>query len=317
MVGINYQQLAERIGEEHLRKRLDRQVNLASKFYAKGSYATFHLENVEPIYILLKYILKILGIYQRGLGNAVDYRVEKIQVWATKLPPAFNGFRILQLSDIHADGIPDKGKRLGEILKQINVDLCVLTGDFRFSTQDTYIQALKQTGRIVQNIDAAYGIWGILGNHDFIEFVPGLEDCGVKMLLNEAVPIRKNGAVLWLAGIDDAHLYDCQAIVKTLKKIPQKHFTIMLSHTPETYAEAAAAGVDYLMCGHTHGGQICLPGGIPLITNASCPRSYCAGFWRYNNMQGYTSRAAGSSGLPVRFFCPPEITIHELMAKKI
>jgi len=96
--------------------------------------------------------------------------------------------------------------------------------------------------------------------------------------------------------------------------VPEKEVRILLSHTPETYAEAEDAGVDYIICGHTHGGQVCLPGGIPIITNAKCPRSFCSGSWEYRKMLGYTSRATGSSGLSVRFNCPPEITIHKLEA---
>jgi uncharacterized protein len=307
-----YQQLVQRIGEDHLRKRLIRQVDLAAKFYAKGGYASFHLENVEFIYVILEYMLKALGLYQHGLENALDYRIETVQVPLGNLPSQFDGFRILQLTDIHADVINDNGHKLFNILKNIQADLCVITGDFRFLTQDIYGKALEYTAQIIRTVSAPYGMFGILGNHDFIEFVPGLESYGMNMLLNEAVPIQKDGGEIWLAGVDDAHLYNCHDIPKALSKVPEKEIKIMLSHTPETYAQAAEAGVDYIICGHTHGGQICLPGGIPIITNARCPRRFCSGSWRYNQMPGYTSRATGSSGLPVRFFCPPEITIHEL-----
>lgn len=307
-----YQQLASRIGEPHLRKRLLRQVEIATKFYAKGGYASFHIENVEPVYVILKYMLKALGLYQQGLENALDYRIETVQVPLKNLPSQFDGFRILQLTDIHADAIHDKGQKLLELLKGISADLCVITGDFRFLTQDAYDKALERTAQIIRTVNAPYGIFGILGNHDFIEFVPGLESSGIKMLLNEAVPVKKDGAEIWLVGVDDAHLYDCHDIPKALSNVPEKKIKILLSHTPETYAEAAGAGIDYIVCGHTHGGQICLPGGIPIITNARCPRDFCCGSWKYRKMLGYTSRATGSSGLPVRFNCPPEITIHAL-----
>lgn len=308
-----YQKLVKRIGDAHLSKRLTRQVDLAAKFYAKGGYTSFHLENIEPIYTILKYLFKATGLYQRGLKNSLDYSVERVQVRFSNLPPQFNGLKILQLSDLHTDGINDNGDKLCSLLKGIQADLCVITGDFRFMTQDVYDKAIECTKQILHAINASYGIWGVLGNHDFIEFVPMLESLGIKMLLNEAVPVRKDGAEIWLAGIDDAHLYDCHDIPKTMSEVSEKAVKILLSHTPETYAEAAAAGVDYIICGHTHGGQICLPGGIPIITNAGCPRRFCSGFWRYSKMFGYTSRATGSSGLPVRFFCPPEITIHELL----
>lgn len=272
-----YERLERRVGQDHLRKRVGRQVELAAKFYAPGGYASFHLENVELLPVILKFLLKVLCLLKRGERNALDYKVEHVRVAIENLPPALNGFRLLQLSDIHADGIADGGHKLMAILEQIKIDLCVCTGDFRFLTQDDYGPALRHTAALVQAIQAPCGIYGILGNHDFIEFVPGLEEAGVKMLLNEAAPIRKNGAEIWLAGIDDAHLYNCHDIAKALAPVPEKTTRILLSHTPETYAEAAAAGIDYVLCGHTHGGQICLPGGIPLITNATCPRRFCAG----------------------------------------
>ncbi|UCD90720.1 MAG: hypothetical protein JSW04_04630, partial [Desulfobacterales bacterium] len=131
-----YRQLSNRIGEKHLSKRLIRQVDLAAKFYAKGGYASFHLENTELVYVILKYLLKAMGIYQRGLDNALDYKVEVVNVFLEKLPPQFEGYKILQLSDIHADVINDNGQKLIHILNKIEFDLCVITGDFRFLTQD-------------------------------------------------------------------------------------------------------------------------------------------------------------------------------------
>jgi predicted MPP superfamily phosphohydrolase len=85
-----------------------------------------------------------------------------------------------------------------------------------------------------------------------------------------------------------------------------------LSHTPEVYRQAAHAGYDAFLCGHTHGGQICLPGGIPLTLDARCPRRLGRGAWRHQSMQGYTSAGAGTSIVNLRFNCPPEITLHTL-----
>ncbi len=133
------------------------------------------------------------------------------------------------------------------------------------------------------------------------------------MLLNESVSLEKENEVIWLSGVDDAHFYDCHNFDKTLDNIPESNrFVVMLSHTPETYKEAWVSGVDYILAGHTHGGQLCLPNGAPIITNTNCPRSFTSGPWQYKSMKGYTSRGIGTSCLPVRFFCPPEVTIHEL-----
>src|SRR5664279_1255779 len=155
-------------------------------------------------------------------------------------------------------------------------------------------------------------IYAVLGNHDTIRMVPGLEEMGIKMLLNECEAISRGDEAIYLAGIDDAHYYRVDNIEKAASEIPDNGFSILLSHTPEIYRQAAHAGFDLLLSGHTHGGQICLPGGIPITLDSALPRSFGSGAWKYRDMAGYTSVGAGSSVVPVRFNCPPEITLHHL-----
>ena len=152
----------------------------------------------------------------------------------------------------------------------------------------------------------------VVGNHDFIEFVPPFERAGMRILLNETVPIERDGVSLYLAGVDDPHFYRLDDVRKVSHFIPAYSPSILLAHTPAIYREAAAAGFDFMLCGHTHGGQICLPGRIPIVANAHCPRRFVYGSWVFGRMKGYTSGGTGGCGLPVRFFCPPEMTIHEL-----
>ena len=94
--------------------------------------------------------------------------------------------------------------------------------------------------------------------------------------------------------------------------IPDESVSLLLAHSPEIYRHAAYVGFDVMMCGHTHGGQICLPGGIALTFNSSAPRFTGVGAWSYALMQGYTSAGTGSSVVPARFNCPPEVTLHHL-----
>jgi len=110
----------------------------------------------------------------------------------------------------------------------------------------------------------------------------------------------------------DAHFYGMDNIEKAASAIPRDKFSILISHTPEVYLQAAHSGFDLMLSGHTHGGQICLPGGIPITLDSVLPRSMGAGAWKYHDMIGYTSVGAGSSVVPVRFNCPPEITLHHL-----
>jgi predicted MPP superfamily phosphohydrolase len=308
--------LAQRVDADYLHKRLTRQIERAARYYHKNSLYTFYIESSHLIQRILKFVLTVQGSYKIGIENTTDYKIEKIQISFANLPPQFDGFQILQLSDIHADAIHDSGSKLFSLLKGIKTDVCVITGDYRLLTHQAYEPALKMTGKIVRLIKAEYGTWGILGNHDFIEFVPRLESYGLRMLLNEAVPLKKNGRTIWLVGVDDAHLFGCHDIERATAGVPQNAFSILLSHTPQLYKEAEKSGFDYMICGHTHGGQICLPGGFPVLYNTRAPRKYCSGAWTYRNLNGYTSRGTGASSLPIRFNCPPEITIHEIIRRR-
>ena len=158
-------------------------------------------------------------------------------------------------------------------------------------------------------------VYGVLGNHDTILMVPEFEDAGVKMLINEFEPIERQGECIYLAGIDDAHFYRMDNIAKASAGIPADAFSLLISHTPEIYREATRAGFDLLLSGHTHGGQICLPGGLPITLSSVLPRSMGSGVWKYQEMIGYTSVGVGSSVVPVRFNCPPEITLHRLRSR--
>ena len=153
-------------------------------------------------------------------------------------------------------------------------------------------------------------VYGVLGNHDTIRMVPGFEEMGIRMFLNESEVIERGGQRIHLAGIDDAHFYRMDNIEKAAAGIPHDEFSILISHTPEIYRQAAHADFNVLLSGHTHGGQICLPGGIPITLDLVLPRSMGSGPWKYHDMIGYTSVGAGSSVVPVRFNCPPEITLH-------
>jgi predicted MPP superfamily phosphohydrolase len=133
---------------------------------------------------------------------------------------------------------------------------------------------------------------------------------GLRILLNECETIVRGDQCIYLAGIDDAHFYRVDNIEKAASQIPKSAFSMLLSHTPEIYRQAAHANFNLMLSGHTHGGQICLPGSIPIKLEAVLPRRMGAGAWQYQTMTGYTSVGAGSSVLPVRLNCPPEITLH-------
>jgi uncharacterized protein len=200
--------------------------------------------------------------------------------------------------------------RLAELLPQLSYDICVLTGDYRGKTYGPWAETIAGMAQITAHISGP--IYAVLGNHDSLRMVPALEEMGIRMLVNEAAPLARDGQKLCLAGIDDAHFYRMDNIEKAVSPIPEGAFSILLSHTPEIYRQAAHADFDLMLSGHTHGGQICLPGAIPLTLDSRLPRRMGSGSWRYGRMVGYTSVGVGSSVVAARINCPPEITLHQL-----
>jgi predicted MPP superfamily phosphohydrolase len=200
--------------------------------------------------------------------------------------------------------------RVIQIVETLRYDICILTGDYRAKTWGPYDETIAGVARVCAALEGP--VFGVLGNHDTICLVPGLEEMGIRMLLNEAAAIERGGERIHLAGIDDAHFYRVDNIEKAAENIPHEEFSILATHSPEIYRQAAHADFDVLLSGHTHGGQICLPGGIPITLSAVLPRALGSGAWRHHGMIGYTSVGAGSSVVPVRFNCPPEITLHRL-----
>src|SRR5215510_5773353 len=145
-----------------------------------------------------------------------------------------------------------------------------MTGDYRGQTFGPYEASLRQVAALRSTIRGP--VYGILGNHDSIWMLPRLEAMDIRMLMNESIAIARDNARLHVAGIDDAHFYRTDNMEKAAEHIPHDECSILLSHTPEIYRQAAHAGFDLMLSGHTHGGQICLPGGVPLTLASVLPR---------------------------------------------
>jgi len=303
--------LERRLGRLHARQRLGIEKDHEAQIFGQG-LNFFHIENLTLSHSLIRAMLMLTGLYWRGARNAGKVELRHNRVASPDLPKPFDGFTILQLSDLHADMSEPAMRRVADLLGEINYDICVLTGDYRAKTFGTYAEALSGTARIRERIKGP--VFGVLGNHDTIRMVPALEQMGIRMLLNESEAIERGGFRVHLAGIDDAHFYRMDNIEKAAQGFAHDEFSILISHTPEIYRQAAHADFNLLLAGHTHGGQICLPGGIPITLDSVLPRSMGAGSWKYHDMIGYPSGGAGASIVPVRFNCPPEITVRHLQA---
>lgn len=301
--------LEKRLGRRHAHQRLGIEKDHEAQVFGQG-INFFHIENLPIGHAVIRAVLMASGLYWRGLRNAGRVELRHNPIHVPHLPEAFDGFTILQLSDLHADMSEAAMACLVRLLEDQHYDLCLLTGDYRGKTWGPYQPSLAAMAEVCAALKDP--VYGVLGNHDTILMVPGLEAMGVKMLINEIAIIERGNGRIYLAGVDDAHFYRIDNIEKVADQIPNEAFSILVTHTPEIYRQAAHADFDVLLSGHTHGGQICLPGGVPITLDAVLPRSLGSGPWRHHGMIGYTSTGTGSSLVPVRFNCPPEIVLHRL-----
>jgi hypothetical protein len=303
--------LSLRLGPTHARQRLNIEQQAEANVFGRDG-KSFHIENLTSAPGFIRACLKLTGLFHRGQRNSRLLTIAHNQFQIADLPPAFEGFRILHLTDLHVDMDDANLQAVIEKIKPLEYDLCVLTGDYRSLTWGPIDKSMAGMARLR---DAIHGdAYAVLGNHDSIRMVPGLEDMGFKLLMNEHVELQRGSDTVYLAGVDDAHFYKVHNLHQAGDGIPAGGVSILLSHTPEIWRESSYAGFDAFLCGHTHGGQICLPGGIPLTLEGSCPRALGRGYWRTNGMQGYTSPGSGTSVVNVRLNCAPEVTLHTLSA---
>lgn len=282
--------------------------------HGRGDFFLLHDDVVRPV---LKWSLQALGLYQAGLRAARQPVVRSLCFEFSSLPSALHGFRILHLSDLHIDGVPGLAESTAEIVSTLPVDVCVMTGDYRFEIFGSCDRVYPRMRLIVEAVRSRHGVLGILGNHDVAEIAIELQKMGVHMLINDAAELRSDESGLWIAGVDDPHYYGCDDLTGALSDVPKDAFKVLLAHTPEMYQEADAAGIHLYLCGHTHAGQIRLPkpfrgAWAAPFQNADCPREYAYGAWSHGALQGYTSAGVGASLLPVRYNCPSEVVVIEL-----
>lgn len=258
--------------------------------------------------------LRLSGLYARGVRNALDIELSEVELHFDNLPADFDGYRILQISDPHLDALTELGPRIADLIRHTEVDLCALTGDYRFRVHGSFDKVRDAFGMVFSAIRASDGTFAILGNHDSVQMVPMFEALGARVLANQTLTLSRNQSSLHITGLDDAYYYFTDDATTALTRAPQG-FRIALVHSPELVHQASEANIDFYLTGHTHGGQVCLPGGRPIVTHSVADKRFASGHWTLGGMTGYTSRGAGVSGLPVRFNCRGEITVFTLRKK--
>lgn len=248
-------------------------------------------------------------------GPWMQYRVPRGFEWnrytlpIAGLPPELEGLRVAQLTDLHLRRFwSDVYDQLIERVTQESPDLILITGDF-IDNKRHPARPAETARRLVSALKTRLGVWAILGNHDRYHFAPYLEGTGVTLLDKESRRINVEGAeleLLALPGVDRRHLTR-----QVLDSYPPKEFGVprlVLAHFPDHIRRAAGPlRPDVYFAGHTHGGQICLPGGFAPVRHDSLPRRLCKGVHRTADTWLVVSRGLGFTGVPFRFFCPAEV----------
>ena len=197
---VTLELLKRRVGKMHLRQRLGIERDYERRVFGQGRNF-FHIENWYALRSIIRNSMRLVLLHGRARRNARQIEIRHNHITLQRLPAAFEGFTLLQISDLHLDMADDFPRVLIEVIRQVDYDLCVLTGDFRAETYGPYDAALERLQQVRTHLQGE--VYGVLGNHDTICMVPAIESMGIRMLLNEQVKLQRQGEMIYLAGIDD------------------------------------------------------------------------------------------------------------------
>lgn len=272
---------------------------------------------------LIVSIALLVGLCVWTIWGNTALEINEYKIMSDKIPEAFSGFRIAQVSDLHNAEFGEDNEKLITMLSQTDPDIIVITGDLIDSRRTDVEIALKFAQQAVRIAPVYY----VSGNHEarvmeYEELKKSLMDAGVTMLDNQKVEISREGENITLMGIDDpsfqkSYLFgDAEGVAKQAisdLKGESDGYTILLSHRPELFDVYVDAGIDLVFSGHAHGGQFRLPfiGGLVAPNQGFFPK-YDAGQFAEETTTILVSRGVGNSIIPIRFNNRPEIVVVQL-----
>ena len=255
-------------------------------------------------------VLAGVAVALRGAANSRRLMLERLTVAVKGLPAAFEGLRLLHLTDLHlrrASGVVDQ---LLMLVEDLDPDLVCLTGDYAYTAL-----SLADAERLFRGLALRPAVAAVFGNTDYRDGITRetREHWAqlVPFLTNTATALERGGARLWLAGVDDPHLQR-DDVGAALACVPADEPAILLAHSPEVIESPIPAQVRLILSGHTHGGQICLPSGRALYQNMRLPMAMASGLHAWGGATLYVSRGVGATRMPLRFGCLPEVTLFTL-----
>jgi hypothetical protein len=248
---------------------------------------------------------------RRALAEPYMLAVERCTIALDRLPEQLDGLRIVQLSDIHHSPFTGSQQieRAIETANSLEPDIIALTGDYVSHEREYAAPCAELMGRL----RARYGVYAVLGNHDHWTDASLITDLfraeGIKMLVNEGLRFEANGGSFWLAGVDDT-MVGQEDLPLSLAGSSDDEMKLVLAHNPVILRRAARAGVDLVLSGHTHGGQVTWRS--EKSASGRPRRRLLRGLGRQGRTQIYVTRGLGTVVLPIRYGCPPEISLLEL-----
>ncbi len=274
----------------------------------RGRVPSFNGRPETPLRALA---LNLSEAARSALTEPFRLTIEHHQIHLRRLPPAFDGFRIVQLSDIHHSPFTSRAQieRAVETANGLQPDIVALTGDY-ISKERRYAAPCAE---LLGRLRARHGVFAVLGNHDHWTDAALITDLfraeGMTVLVNQGMRFEMKGAALWLAGVDDT-MVGLEDLSLALAGSRAGELKLLLAHNPIILRRAARAGVDLVLSGHTHGGQVSLRS--ERSASGRPRRRLLRGLARQGETQIYVTRGLGTVVLPVRFGCPPEVSLLEL-----
>lgn len=250
-----------------------------------------------------------------AIDEANSLSLERVEIILPRLPKKLEGFKIIHLSDIHHS--PFTGlehiSRAIKVANRLRPDMFVLTGDY-VSHESRFIEPVA---RVLGELRSEFGTFACLGNHDHWTdpelIAQRFRENGIAMLINEGRRFEARGASFWLAGVDD-HMVGKTDLPAALHGSFPDEMKLLLAHNPIIFRQAVRAGIDLTLSGHTHGGQVKLRTTPKHLIRR---RKLSSGLHKRRNSQIYITRGLGTVVLPIRYQCPPEISLLELRSSDL